>query len=117
MSLPDDVIKSIIGRMAKKRGEHAEQKTVRIFRQDGWSVGRIRRGPIDVIAAKGGEGVLVQVKSGQATVSRSELETMLSWGRDFKANVEVWHFRRTRVEKRRVYAPKPKASANPSGTT
>ena len=93
--------------MVRQHGINAEQKTVRLFKADGWFAARIRQGPIDVIAGKDGRTVLVQVKSGMARATRSELELMVNWGRAFNADAEVWYFRgRGRVIKRRVFAAK-----------
>lgn len=98
------MVKYIVGRMARRRGENAEQRAARLLKADGWVVGRMRRGPIDVIAAKEGRILLVQVKSGKARVKRTELESMVQWGIQFNGDVEVWHFRQTRVARRRVHA-------------
>jgi len=102
--LPDDVIRSIQGRLAAKRGERAETRTLRILKADGWSASRTRSGPVDVIAAKAGFVLLVQVKSGNATVTVSEAKSLVKWAEDFDADAEVWSFRGRRLEKRRIYA-------------
>ena len=89
--------------MARQRGESAEQRATQIFKATGWVVGRMRRGPIDVIAAKEGRIILVQVKSGKARVKKKEMELMREWGKQFAADVEVWHFLgRGVVRKRRI---------------
>src|SRR2546426_859797 len=41
------------------------------------------------------------VKSGRARVKKKELESMREWGKQFGADVEVWHFK-GRSEERRV---------------
>lgn len=112
MSLPDSVVRSIVGRMIRQRGENAEQRVVRIFKLDGWKVGRIRQGPIDIIAGKDGRVILVQVKSGRARVKRTELARIIDWAKAFNADTEVWHLRGTKVERRRVYAVKPAPEAS-----
>lgn len=107
LSVPDVLIRSMMGRMVRQHGINAEQKTVRLFKADGWFAARLRQGPIDVIAGKDGRTVLVQVKSGMARAKKGELESIVKWGRAFNADAEVWYFRgRGRVVKRRVYAAK-----------
>lgn len=97
----------MMGRLVRQHGINAEQKTVRLFKADGWFAARLRQGPIDVIAGKGGQTVLVQVKSGMARVKRAEMESIVGWGKAFEADAEIWYFRgRGRVIKRRVYAAK-----------
>jgi len=72
---------------------------------DGWYSGRLRRGPIDVVAGKDGRTVLVQVKSDRSRVKKTELQAIIDWGRAFNADAEVWHFKgRGEVERRRVFA-------------
>lgn len=87
--LPDDVIRSIQGRLAAKRGARAEAYACRLLRGDGWSVVGTRSGPIDVIAAKDGRVALIQVKSGTAKVTVTEAETIVKWARDFNADGEI----------------------------
>ncbi len=64
-------------------------------------------GAVDVFAAKEGRILLVQVKSGQARVTKEELEELAMWGKSSNGDAEVWHFKtRGKVVKRRVYAGK-----------
>lgn len=62
---------------AEQRGEKAERRAAEIFKSVGWIGGRLRKGPIDVIAAKEGRILLIQVKSGRARVKKKELDLMI----------------------------------------
>ncbi len=80
-----------------------------ILRKGGWMVARsaASHGAVDVFAAKEGRILLVQVKSGQARVTKEELEELAMWGKSSNGDAEVWHFKgRGKVVKRRVYAGK-----------
>lgn len=104
--LPDDVIRSIQGRLAAKRGERAESVAARLLRKEGWSCARTKSGPIDIIAAKGGFVLLLQIKSGSARVSAKEAKLVVKWGQDFNADAEIWMFRGRDLIKRRIFARK-----------
>lgn len=104
--IPDDVIRSIVGRLAFKWGERGEQRTVEILRSNGWLCSRMRKGPTDVVAGKDSRVLLIQVKSGErARIRQSEFVQMLKWGQAFNADTGVWHYGdRGRVERRRIRA-------------
>jgi Holliday junction resolvase len=106
IAIPDVVLKSMLGKMVRQHGINAEQKAVRLLKEAGWVAGRLRRGPIDIVAAKEGIVLLVQVKSGKARAKRAELEEMVRWARAFDADTEVWYFKGRRTVKRRVFAVK-----------
>ena len=93
--------------MARQRGENAEIWVTRVLKANGWVAGRIRQGPIDVVAAKDGRTLLVQVKSGGARAKGTELDQMIQWARAFNADTEVWYLKgRGKVVKRRIFAAK-----------
>ncbi len=100
--LPADVIRSLQGRLAVKRGDRAEAKTARMLKKDGWSCARTKSGPVDIIAAKQGRVLLIQVKSGSAKITSEELSTFIKWAEDFNADAEVWKFGSKRTSKRKV---------------
>lgn len=107
MSISPSLIKYITGRMSQRRGENAEQSAVRALKEAGWVAGRVRRGPVDVIAAKDGRSLLIQVKSGMARAKATELELVVKWAQAFNADGEVWYYRgRGKVVRRRVFAAK-----------
>ena len=84
-----------------------------ILRREGWLVSRsaASHGAVDVFAARGGQRLLIQVKSGRARVKKEELEELVSWGKNSNGDAEVWHFKDGgKVERRRVYAAR-RASA------
>ncbi len=51
-------------------------------------------GPVDVFAARSGKVLLIQVKSGSARVKKEELELLVSYAREFKAEAQVWSFKK-----------------------
>ena len=67
-------------------------------------------GPVDIIAARGGEILLVQVKSGQGRANREEKEVLKVWGKSFRGRVEIWKFRKgRRLEKETVFSKETNA--------
>jgi Holliday junction resolvase len=89
------------------RGRAKEYKVMTILRKTGWLVTRsaASHGPVDIIAAREGKVLLIQVKSGKARIRKEELSELIRWGRNFGSDVEVWHFRgRGKIERRRIYS-------------
>jgi Holliday junction resolvase len=78
------------------------------LKDQGWKVARsaASHGAVDVFAAKDGQVLLVQVKSGGARVTKEELEELVEWGKSSNGDAEVWHFKGGKLVKRRVYASK-----------
>jgi Holliday junction resolvase len=66
------------------------------LRKDGWVCSRsaMSHGPVDVFAARSGKILLIQVKSGSARVKKEELELLVSYAREFKAEAQVWSFKK-----------------------
>lgn len=88
------------------RGRAKEYAVMSMLKREGWLVSRsaASHGAVDVFAARNGEILLVQVKSGRARVKKEELEELIAWGRHSNGVAEVWHFKgRGRLEKRRVF--------------
>lgn len=84
------------------RGRAWEYKAIKILRSEGWVCSRsaMSHGPVDIFAANGKKVLLIQVKSGTASMRRDELEILAQWAKAFRANAEVWHFRkRGRLDK------------------
>ena len=48
--------------------------------------------PVDIFAGKGGEVLLVQVKSERSRMGAEELKRFLEWAEAFNARGEVWFF-------------------------
>ena len=97
-----------------ERGRSREYRAIRMLREDGWLCLRsaVSHGPVDIVAAKGGRVVLIQVKSGKGRVRRREVDDLRSWARAFRAQAEVWLFKKGGgVIKRRVYPPTRSARA------
>lgn len=89
------------------KGRAREYAAMSLLRKDGWLVSRsaASHGAVDIFAARDGQVLLLQVKSGKARVKKEELEELISWGRHSNGTAEVWHFKgRGKLEKRRVYA-------------
>lgn len=90
---------------AYNRGRAKEYKVMEMLRVEGWIVGRSAgsHSPVDVFAAKEGNVLLVQIKSGKARVKSDELMELVKWAQAFDADAEVWHFKgRGNLVKRRV---------------
>jgi Holliday junction resolvase len=63
-----------------------------ILKKEGWVCFRsaASHSPIDVIAGKDGEVLLIQVKSAKSRMSQAELNEFCSWARMFGARGEIW---------------------------
>ena len=80
------------------------------LRKEGWVCSRsaMSHGPVDVFAARSGKVLLIQVKSGSARVKKEELELLISYAKEFKAEAQVWSFKKrgiiqkVTVNKRRI---------------
>ncbi len=84
---------------------------MQILREDGWVCSRsaMSHGPVDVFAAKKGQVLLVQVKSGKGRMSKEELVKFIQWGKAFRARSEIWHFNgRKGLTKKKAYTPRVK---------
>jgi len=80
-----------------------------LLRNEGWVVARSAgsHGPVDIIAARSGATLLIQVKKGKARMKTDEAKELVKWAEAFNADAEVWHFKgRGHLEKRRVFARK-----------
>ena len=80
-----------------------------MLKSEGWMVARsaASHGAVDVFAAKGGKLLLLQVKSGNARITREELAELKLWGESSNGDAEVWHFKAGgKVFKRKVHGAK-----------
>ncbi len=92
-----------------ERGRSKEYRAMTLLRMDGWVVARSAgsHGPVDIIAAKRGVTLLVQVKSRKARMKTEEAKELVKWAEAFNADAEIWHFKgRGHLEKRRIFARK-----------
>ena len=90
------------------KGRAKEYRAMEILRKDGFHAIRSAgsHGAVDVIAAKSGKILLIQVKSGKARIKKDELKELVKWAEAFNGEGQVWHFRgRGNTQKRRVFAP------------
>ena len=51
-------------------------------------------GPVDVFAAKDGNILLIQVKSGSSRMKKNELEIFKQWAEHFNASAEIWYYKK-----------------------
>ena len=87
------------------RGRAKEYKVMSILRSEGWVCSRsaMSHGPVDVFAAKNGEIVVIQVKSGKARIGREESMIFVQWAQAFGAIGELWQFKGRKGLERRVF--------------
>lgn len=93
-------------RTGYQRGRANEYRAMGQLKKEGWIVLRSAgsHSPLDLFAAKGGERLLVQVKSGGGRVDNKGLAELIHWAKEFNGNAEVWHFKgRLGLEKRVVH--------------
>jgi Holliday junction resolvase len=102
-----------VGNRQYQSGRAKEYKAMAILREKGWMVSRsaASHGAVDVFAAKDGDLLLVQVKSGRARAKKEELQELAKWGENANGDAEVWHFKGGgKLERRRVHAKRRGAS-------
>jgi Holliday junction resolvase len=77
------------------RGRAAEYRAMAKLRREGWVCVRSAQshGPADVIAAKNGRILLIQVKAGKARTGGEEAQRLKEWAAAFNATAQVWTFR------------------------
>jgi len=88
------------------RGRSREYQVLRKLREEGWLCSRsaASHGPVDIFAGRGGQILMVQVKSGQGRATASEKETLKAWGAAFRSRVEIWKFKKGKpLERETVY--------------
>jgi Holliday junction resolvase len=91
------------------RGRNREYQALRKLREDGWFCTRsaASHGPVDILAGKHGEILMIQVKSGVAKASPAEKELLKVWGKAFRGKVEIWKFKKGRPLEREVVYEHP----------
>jgi Holliday junction resolvase len=87
------------------KGISAERRVKRGLENKGWLVRQSKgsRGPYDLYALKGGMKMLIQVKSGTASASRSEIRRLRKAARSKGAKGLVIHVRGKKKRSRFVY--------------
>jgi Holliday junction resolvase len=77
------------------RGRSNEYRAIKALEKDGWFCSRSAgsHSPVDIFAGKNGITLLVQVKSGKARASASDLSTLQKWAHQYGARAEVWTFK------------------------
>ncbi len=87
-------------------GRAKEYRAMEILRKEEWIVARSAgsHSPADLLAAKNGRILLVQVKNRSARVRKEELTELVKWAGHFGADAEVWFFKgRKDMERKRVH--------------
>ena len=82
------------------------------LRAEGWFCSRsaASHGPVDIFAARDGQVLMVQVKSGTGRASREEKEMLKLWGAAFRGRVEIWRYRKGKpLEKEVVFKYDPRS--------
>jgi len=74
-------------------------------------------GPVDVFAAKNGNMLVIQVKSGSSRMKKKDVETFVRWAEAFNANGEIWYFKKRGKLQRLVVRSQPVVGALPSATS
>jgi Holliday junction resolvase len=96
------------------RGRNREYQALRQLREEGWFCTRsaASHGPVDILAGKKGEILMVQVKSGSARATAVERELLKRWGKAFRGKVEIWKFRKGRPLERETVYEHPREQVN-----
>jgi Holliday junction resolvase len=78
------------------KGRSREYQAMHKLRSDGWVCSRsaMSHGPIDVFAAKDGNILLIQVKSGSSRIKKIELQKFRVWAEHFNASAEIWYYKK-----------------------
>lgn len=86
------------------RGRSREYQALRRLREEGWFCSRsaASHGPVDIFAGRNGCVLMVQVKSGKASVSKTERRILRIWGKAFRGRVEIWRFRKGKPLEREI---------------
>lgn len=73
---------------------------MRLLRKEGWLCCRsaASHGPVDILAGKDGQILLIQVKSGRR-IGRRERGELRRWAKAYNGRAEVWYFKGGRVER------------------
>jgi Holliday junction resolvase len=98
-------------RTGYQRGRANEYRAMEQLRKDGWVVLRSAgsHSPLDLFAARNGERLLVQVKSGEGHMSDEQTKELIRWAKEFDGSAEVWHYMgREGVEKKVVHRAETK---------
>jgi Holliday junction resolvase len=104
-----------------QKGRSREYKVLHILRQQGWVCTRsaMSHGPVDIVAARHGKVLLIQVKSGKGRMRKDELLNFREWAEHFNADAQIWFFKkrgkveREVVRERTSHRPPVKAKKRP----
>src|SRR5438128_12643503 len=76
-------------------GRSQEYRAMGLLRREGWMVLRsaVSHSPVDLLAGKDAERLIVQVKSGGGGINDQELKELIRWAKTSNSDAEVWRFR------------------------
>jgi len=86
------------------KGRAREYAALKILRSEGWLCSRsaASHGVVDIFAGKGGDVLIIQVKSGRARVGGKGRAELKRWAEEYGARAEIWFFQKRRGLKREV---------------
>ena len=78
------------------KGRAREYRVLQKLRSEGWFCTRsaASHSPVDIFAGKGGQTLMIQVKSGRGRLANAEKKALLEWAKAFNGRVEVWLFKK-----------------------
>ena len=78
------------------KGRAREYRVLHRLRSDGWFCTRsaASHSPVDIFAGKGGQTLMIQVKSGRGRLAGTERKALIEWSKAFNGRVEVWRFKK-----------------------
>ena len=78
------------------KGRAREYRVLQKLRSEGWFCTRsaASHSPVDIFAGKGGQTLMIQVKSGRSRLANAEKKALLEWAKAFNGRVEVWLFKK-----------------------
>src|SRR5712692_3872533 len=95
-------------------GRSQEYRAMGLLRREGWMVLRSAgsHSPVDLLAGKDAERLIVQVKSGGGRINDQELKELIRWAKTSNSDAEVWRFRgRGGPDRQSVYRAERAATA------
>ncbi len=97
------------------RGRNREYQVLRKLRDEGWLCSRsaASHGPVDVFAAKGGNVLLIQVKSGKGRLTQEDKGILRVWAQAYHGRAEAWFFNKRSKKRLLIYdGTKPSKEAD-----
>jgi Holliday junction resolvase len=101
------------------RGRSREYQAIKKLRAEGWLCSRsaMSHGPVDVFAAKDGNTLVIQVKSGTSRMRKGEIDTLKRWAEAFDADGEIWYYKKRGKLQRQVIRTRSAVKGNGQTTS